>query len=515
MILSAPPPRSANLGAGFDCAGGRIRALERARGHGRRRRRGRGRGRGRRRAAARRAQPRGARLRAARRPGGKRFRFVNRIPLERGLGSSAAAIALGSSPRRRPRAPEELLAAGLDARAPRRQPRGRARSAASRSPGTGRSPGSRTRCRSRRSPSSRRADVRPSARAHAAGDRSSCRRRLRRAGRAALLGAGAASGDADLFAAALGDRLHEPYRPSDDARRAPRRPAAGLRAARRSPGSGPTVIVWADDAAACAAALRERFPDHDVLELAVCTAGRPVSDRCSSTCARGRRTTPGTSPAPSTSTPRATSPASRPDPARRRPAPAARDATARRGLRARRHRRRQTFVLALDDGTGWAARCWWLLRHLGHDAAGTLDLRAYVGPAVDGDRADHGPATSCRASARDDTIDGGGDPRAARRSRRSCSTTPAAAPAGAATRSRSTRSPAGSRVRATRTSPSRCRPARDRAARARRLLRLRGHRLRRRPAARPRRSRGRPPLSRLVQRVVPPRGLPHRERRPP
>ena len=28
-------------------------------------------------------------------PAGKRFRFVNRIPLERGLGSSAAAIALG------------------------------------------------------------------------------------------------------------------------------------------------------------------------------------------------------------------------------------------------------------------------------------------------------------------------------------------------------------------------------------------------------------------------------------
>ena len=28
-------------------------------------------------------------------PAGKRFRFLNRIPLERGLGSSAAAIALG------------------------------------------------------------------------------------------------------------------------------------------------------------------------------------------------------------------------------------------------------------------------------------------------------------------------------------------------------------------------------------------------------------------------------------
>jgi thiosulfate/3-mercaptopyruvate sulfurtransferase len=39
-----------------------------------------------------------------------------------------------------------------------------------------------------------------------------------------------------------------------------------------------------------------------------------------------------------------------------------------------------SFVLALDDGSGWAARCWWLLRHLGHDAAGTFDLRSYLGP---------------------------------------------------------------------------------------------------------------------------------------
>ena len=39
-----------------------------------------------------------------------------------------------------------------------------------------------------------------------------------------------------------------------------------------------------------------------------------------------------------------------------------------------------TLVLALDEGTGWAARCWWLLRHLGHDAAGTIDLRAVAAP---------------------------------------------------------------------------------------------------------------------------------------
>lgn len=42
--------------------------------------------------------------------------------------------------------------------------------------------------------------------------------------------------------------------------------------------------------------------------------------------------------------------------------------------------RDDTFVLAVDDGSGWAARCWWLLRHVGHEAAGTLDLKGYAGP---------------------------------------------------------------------------------------------------------------------------------------
>jgi thiosulfate/3-mercaptopyruvate sulfurtransferase len=41
----------------------------------------------------------------------------------------------------------------------------------------------------------------------------------------------------------------------------------------------------------------------------------------------------------------------------------------------------RSYVIALDDGTGWAARCWWLLRHLGHDRAATFDLRGYAGPS--------------------------------------------------------------------------------------------------------------------------------------
>ena len=38
-------------------------------------------------------------------------------------------------------------------------------------------------------------------------------------------------------------------------------------------GSGPTVIVWADDSGACAAALAQRFPEHDVLALDVTPRG--------------------------------------------------------------------------------------------------------------------------------------------------------------------------------------------------------------------------------------------------
>ena len=90
--------------------------------------------------------------------------------------------------------------------------------------------------------------------------------------RAALLGAGIAAGDAALLAAAFDDRLHQPYRPSSilDALRAEL--PAGAAGATLS-GSGPTVIVWADDADACAAALEQRFPEHEVLPLGVSPEG--------------------------------------------------------------------------------------------------------------------------------------------------------------------------------------------------------------------------------------------------
>jgi thiosulfate/3-mercaptopyruvate sulfurtransferase len=63
-----------------------------------------------------------------------------------------------------------------------------------------------------------------------------------------------------------------------------------------------------------------------------------------------------------------------------------------------------SFVLAVDDGSGWAARCWWLLRHVGHDAAGTLDLRGYAGP-LSTDPVDPAPAAFRARPRTDDTID--------------------------------------------------------------------------------------------------------------
>jgi homoserine kinase len=92
------------------------------------------------------------------------------------------------------------------------------------------------------------------------------------AAHAALLAAGAAAGDAELFAAGLDDRLHEPYRPSAALEAVKTDLPPGARGATLS-GSGPSVIVWADDAEACARDLEGRFPEHDVLVLDVSPTG--------------------------------------------------------------------------------------------------------------------------------------------------------------------------------------------------------------------------------------------------
>ena len=47
-----------------------------------------------------------------------------------------------------------------------------------------------------------------------------------------------------------------------------------------------------------------------------------------------------------------------------------------------------TLVVGYDDGTGWAARLWWLLRHFGHDAAAVIPLARVARPARRGGRRD-------------------------------------------------------------------------------------------------------------------------------
>jgi homoserine kinase len=208
-------------------------------------------------------------------PAGYSFSWTARIPRERGLGSSASVIALGlvAASRVRGEEPdaERLLALGLPLEG---HPdnlaaalaggvvltwEGRIARVAEMLPlePVAVVPGGRT-----RTDESRATLPEQVPRADA----------VFTAARAALLGAGVATLDPVLFAAALADRLHEPYRPSPilDAIRA--EPPAGAEGATLS-GSGPSVVVWASDAAACAAELERRFPDEQVLRLRISAAG--------------------------------------------------------------------------------------------------------------------------------------------------------------------------------------------------------------------------------------------------
>jgi len=204
-------------------------------------------------------------------PSGKRFVFTNRIPLERGLGSSAAAIALGLVAASSGSSAEELLSVGLQL-----EPHADNLAAAL----VGGVTLSWERRIVRLAAAMPLAPVAVVPRTRTSTD--AARRALpvmvthldatANGARSALVAAGVAVGDADLFAAGLDDRLHEPYRPSpllDDLRADP---PPGARGATLS-GSGPTVIVWAGDADACVAALGVRYPDHDVLPLGVAARG--------------------------------------------------------------------------------------------------------------------------------------------------------------------------------------------------------------------------------------------------
>jgi len=203
---------------------------------------------------------------------GLRFVLRNRIPLERGLGSSAAAIALGlAAASRGTRSVGELLALGAQL-----EDHGDNLGAAL----TG---GACVTWRGRVAKIAKTLPLQPIAvipdtRVVTEHARHSLPSQIPHAdgaftaAHAMLLGAGLAAGSAEWLGLALEDRLHEPYRPSPllDAIRGDLPPGA---AGATLSGSGPTVLVWARDRDSCAEALEDRFRDHRVLPLSVAQRG--------------------------------------------------------------------------------------------------------------------------------------------------------------------------------------------------------------------------------------------------
>ena len=219
-------------------------------------------------------------------PSRKRFRFTNRIPLERGLGSSAAAIALGLAAATAREGEGEgeglsntVLLSPIDALLALGAPlEGHADNlAAALLGGVTLTDGS----RAWRIADSLPFDlvlVIPERRTATGESRASLPDPVSRddavfsAVHASLLGAGLASGDSALLARALDDRLHEPYRPSPILAELRAGLPGGAVGATLS-GSGPSVLVWADDADRAATELRERFPAERVLPLGVARSG--------------------------------------------------------------------------------------------------------------------------------------------------------------------------------------------------------------------------------------------------
>jgi len=212
-------------------------------------------------------------------PEGRQFTFTDVIPRERGLGSSAAVIALGlvaaAVAEGRDVSPEELLAEGIELE-------GHGDNlAAALAGGVCLTWDTRIARVADRAPAVPIALV-PETTVETAAARDALPADVPHgdaaftSGRAALLGAALASGSADLFAEALDDRLHEPYRAGEAPLLAEVReqlPHGALGAT--ISGSGPTVIVWArdEDAAACAAELTATYPSIRVLTLPVSAKG--------------------------------------------------------------------------------------------------------------------------------------------------------------------------------------------------------------------------------------------------
>ncbi len=212
-----------------------------------------------------------------------RFSFVNRIPFERGLGSSAAAIALGlvagSAAAGRDASPDDLLALGWELE-------GHADNLAAALHGgvclTWRRNGAPHAARIADSMPAAAIVAVPAERTSTAESRAALPAAVPHAdaavtaGAAALLGAAVSAGDAGLLRAALADRLHEPYRRPGSSLFAAlhERPPAGALGVTLS-GSGPSAVVWAErpHADAVAAAVAEAHPDTTVLLLEVARRG--------------------------------------------------------------------------------------------------------------------------------------------------------------------------------------------------------------------------------------------------
>ncbi len=208
-------------------------------------------------------------------PEGKRFRFLNRIPLERGLGSSAAAIALG------------LVAAGPGEPAERLLQLGALLEGHSDNlcaalvGGACLTSGGRIAKVAETLPVVPLAVV-PAGRVSTRGARAALPETISHAdaaftaAHAALLGAGLASGRLDVLAGAFEDRLHEPYRAAAAPLLGQVRaewPAGAIGVTLS--GSGPSVIVWArpERADECENVLARRFPAERILRLAVAPRG--------------------------------------------------------------------------------------------------------------------------------------------------------------------------------------------------------------------------------------------------
>jgi homoserine kinase len=266
LIHVRAPATTANLGPGFDCAGAALdlwNELELRPGNG---------------AVDR--EHLGVRAFERLAPAdGWSFQFSDNIPQARGLGSSASIVALGlvagAIVAERDLTADELLGLGIELE-------GHGDNlAAALAGGVCLTWGTRIARIAGTAPATPIAVI-PAHRVETAASRASLPQTVPHtdaafsAGRAALLGAALASGSADLFEAALEDRLHEPYRLESSpllAELRADRPAGALGVTLS--GAGPTVIVWARNGQAdsCVEELRRRFPNEQTLPLTISPTG--------------------------------------------------------------------------------------------------------------------------------------------------------------------------------------------------------------------------------------------------